>query len=190
MLLYLPGMQLFQVLPERLRAMITFTIGEARFVHRVAGVCIHAGHVLLQRAEDGSFWFLPGGRIEIMESSEEAITREMREELILERDAQVKRLLWVVENLFIDDADGRFNHELGLYYLIAFADGAEIYDTRKTHAAIEDTGVFADEPLTFALRWFPLEALDDIPLYPTFLRAALRNLPASVQHIVHRDPDE
>jgi ADP-ribose pyrophosphatase YjhB (NUDIX family) len=170
--------------------MITFTIGQARFVHRVAGVCIHEGHVLLQRSEDDSFWFLPGGRIEVMESSEEAIRREMREELKLDEDVQVERLLWIVENLFIDDSLGGFNHELGLYYLIALPNGSDFYNKNKTHAAIEDTGVFADEPLTFALRWFPLEALDDIPLYPTFLKAALRNLPASVQHIVHRDPSE
>lgn len=170
--------------------MITFTIGQARFVHRVAGVCIHEGNVLLQRAEGGDWWFLPGGRIEVMESSEEAIKREMREELKLDEEVQVERLLWVVENLFIDDADGTFNHELGLYYLIAFADGTELYDKQKTHAAIEDTGIFADEPLTFALRWFPLEALDNILLYPTFLRAALRSLPASVQHIVHKYPGE
>jgi len=167
--------------------MITFTIGQARFVHRVAGVCIHESHVLLQRAESDDFWFLPGGRIEIMESSEAAIKREMREELKLEGDVQVERLLWVVENLFIDDNGGTPTHELGLYYLVSFAANSELYDTGKTHMAIEDTGAFADEPITFALRWFLLEALDDIRLYPTFLRAALRNLPANAQHIVHQD---
>ena len=144
--------------------------------------------MLLQRAESEDYWFLPGGRVEVMESSEAAIKREMREEL--KADVQVERLLWVVENLFIDDSNGMFNHELGLYYLIAFADGSKLYDKRATHTAIEDTGIFAEEPLEFALHWFPLEALDDIQLYPTFLRTALRNLPASAQHIVHRDPDE
>lgn len=171
--------------------MITFNIGQARFVHRVAGVCIHAGHVLLQRAEGADFWFLPGGRIEIMESSEEALKREMREELKLDGDVQVERLLWVVENLFIDDSDGTPNHEVGMYYLIAFDNQPELYDTSKPLTAIEDTGVFADEPLMFALHWFPLEALDDIRVYPPFLRAALRNLPASVQHVVEqREPEE
>jgi ADP-ribose pyrophosphatase YjhB (NUDIX family) len=170
--------------------MITFKIGQARFVHRVAGICIHEGHVLLQRSEDDSYWFLPGGRIEVMESSEEAIKREMREELKLDGDVQVERLLWVVENLFIDASNGKPNHELGLYYLISFGDHPGLYDTSKPLTAIEDTGAFAEEPLMFMLRWFALEALDDIPLYPTFLKAALRNLPTSIQHIVHRDPDE
>ncbi len=167
--------------------MITFTIGQTRFVHRVAAVCLHEGHVLLQHAESDDFWFLPGGRVEVMESSEAAIKRELREELKLDEDAQVERLLWMVENLFIDDHDGTPNHELGLYYLVTFTNHPELYDKSKTHAAIEDTGVFAARPITFALRWFPLDSLDNIPLYPTFLKAGLRNLPASVQHIVHTD---
>jgi ADP-ribose pyrophosphatase YjhB (NUDIX family) len=169
--------------------MITFDIGQARFTHRVAAVCIHDAHVLLQRSAGDSFWFLPGGRVEIMESAEAALKREMREELKLESDVQVERLLWVVENFFTDE-EGAQNHEIGFYYQIAFNNNPELYDKSKSLAAIEDTGLFADEPVSFALHWFPLDTLDDIPLYPTFLKAGLRSLPVSVQHIVHRDPEQ
>lgn len=42
-------------------AMITFDIGAGRFNYRDAGVCVHAGHVLLHQAEATDFWTLPAG---------------------------------------------------------------------------------------------------------------------------------
>jgi ADP-ribose pyrophosphatase YjhB (NUDIX family) len=173
---------------SRGKTMITFQIDQSRFIYRVAGVCLHEDHVLLQAAEDSSFWFLPGGRVEMLESSEAALKREMREELRLENDVQVLRLLWVVENFFRFEKTAQ--HELGFYYQIALADHSALYDKTRAHTAIEDTGAFAAEPLAFTLRWFPLAALDDISLYPLFLRTSLRNLPTSVEHIIHTDPDE
>jgi ADP-ribose pyrophosphatase YjhB (NUDIX family) len=168
---------------------LSFKIGQAIFNCRVAGVCIHDGHVLLQRSADDSFWFLPGGRVEMMESSEAAIKREMREELRLENDVRVTRLLWVVENLFTDLDDGSPNHEIGFYYLVNFDDSPALYDTSKPLDAIEDTGDHADHPQNFTLHWVPLDALDDALIYPTFLQRGLRNLPASAQHIVETDSD-
>ena len=35
--------------------------------------------------------------------------------------------------------------------------------------------------------WFPVDELETMRLYPSFLRTALRDLPQTVQHIVHRD---
>lgn len=168
--------------------MITFKIDQTRFTYRVAGICIHEDHVLLQAAENDEFWFLPGGRVEMGESSEVALKREMREELQLDSDVQVLRLLWIAENFFHHEQ--RAYHELGFYYQIAFPNKPELYDKTRAHNAIEDTGSFASDPLTFALRWFPLAALDDILILPIFLKAGLRNLPTSVQHIIHTEPDE
>jgi hypothetical protein len=34
------------------------------------------------------------------------------------------------------------------------------------------------------LRWFPIDALPDVPLVPDFLRTAIRQLPETTQHIV------
>jgi ADP-ribose pyrophosphatase YjhB (NUDIX family) len=78
--------------------MITFDQGKARFNHRVAGIVLNGDRVLIHRAEIDDFWSLPGGRVSILESTADALEREMQEELDVEVD--IKRLVWVVENFF------------------------------------------------------------------------------------------
>ena len=74
---------------------ITFDKGDTRFVYRVAGVALDGDRVLIHRAEIDDFWALPGGRPSLMESADEALAREMHEELSAE--VRIRRLLWVVE---------------------------------------------------------------------------------------------
>ena len=40
--------------------------------------------------------------------------------------------------------------------------------------------------LRIHFEWFPVETLEQVDLFPTFLRTGLKNLPASTVHIVHR----
>jgi ADP-ribose pyrophosphatase YjhB (NUDIX family) len=54
---------------------------ESRFHYRVAGVVTHARRVLLHRSEIDDFWSLPGGRARLFEAAQDALRREMREEL-------------------------------------------------------------------------------------------------------------
>ncbi len=39
------------------------------------------------------------------------------------------------------------------------------------------------------LRWFPVDALPDVQLFPEFLRTAVGQLPNSPQHVVRVDID-
>ena len=163
-------------------SMISFEREGIRFNYRTVGVCVEDGWVLLHRAERDDFWSLPGGRVEMGEESAGALRRELREELGEESAAEVGRLLWVVENFFA--LDGTPHLELGLYYAITLPPGSAWRDTTREHAGIEDD---LEGPLRLIFRWFPLAALDDLPLYPAFLRAALPRLPAQTERIVNRD---
>ena len=157
--------------------MITFDSHDTRFTYRVAAIALHDGHVLLHRSEADDFWSLPGGRCEMMEPAAEAIAREMHEELGVA--VTVERLIWIVENFFI--FDGVPCHELGLYHLVGLPDEPSLLDKSAT---LEGRG---EGPLRLFFRWFPLAATPDLRIYPTFLRTALRQIPAGVEHIVHHD---
>lgn len=152
--------------------MITFDEKQTRFVNRVGGIAIDGGRVLLQRAVTDDFWALPGGRAELMEPSAESLRREMREEIQV--DVTVERLVYVVENFF--HYTDRRVHELGLYHAMHLPADSIL------RGVSEFEGYEGSLGLVF--RWFPLETLSDVRIYPTFLREGLRALPAHATHIV------
>lgn len=156
--------------------MITLTRDHARFSCRVVGVAIEEGRVLLHRALRDDFWALPGGRAELLEPAAATLRREMQEELGI--DVEVVRLLWLVENFF--EYEGMDIHELGFYFLMQLPPDWPLRTV---------DGPFAGEeghlPLEF--RWFPVADLPGMVVYPSFLRTGLQALPATIQHVVHRD---
>jgi ADP-ribose pyrophosphatase YjhB (NUDIX family) len=158
--------------------MISAQIGSARFHFRVAGVWLKERHVLLQGDTREDFWALPGGRVEITERAEDALRRELREELALD-GAAIERLLWITQNFFSYPEWGGDQHELGLYFLIAprQADADRYGDLARAYPCAEP-----DSTLTF--RWFPVATLSSV-IRPTFLATALRDLPTQPTLIAH-----
>ena len=67
-----------------------------RYFYRVAGVLINHGRVLFQQDPKDLYWVLPGGAVEFGEKSDEALVREMNEEL--GASVRVVRPLWLMEN--------------------------------------------------------------------------------------------
>jgi len=160
--------------------MLTFPVGTGRFNFRTAGVWIDDGYVLLQGDPSAAFWVLPGGRVEHMEPAEDALRRELREELAFGEEMRIGPLLWVLQNFFSASEGGDW-HELGFYFAVTppAADAARLADKLREHPCAEP-----DSELSF--RWFRLADLPAIcPIRPTFLNSALLNLPATPQIITH-----
>jgi ADP-ribose pyrophosphatase YjhB (NUDIX family) len=140
---------------------------------------VRDNHVLLHTAEGLDFWALPGGRCEMGERTAHTVQREMREETGLE--VTVGNLLWVMENFY--EYEGKAFHEIAFYYQMTLPESLPSAQVQP-----EFTGVEGDKPLTF--RWFPLAEVEDLRLFPTYFRHALRELPTSPVHVVHHDVDE
>jgi ADP-ribose pyrophosphatase YjhB (NUDIX family) len=160
--------------------MISMAAGDVTFNYRAAGVCISDGYVLLHRSAQDDFWAPAGGRVEIGETSEGALGRELREELGVM--VVIERLLWVAESFFTK-SDGTRGHGLGMYYLFTVPGGSPLLDKTATVERHEGT-------LRLIFRWLPLDGLEtmeargELPIYPRFLRTRLRRLPPHVEHIV------
>lgn len=153
--------------------MICFDVEDTRFNYRVAGIAIHNGRVLLNRFERHDHWFLPGGRVEMGETSREALQREMQEELA--EKVQVGRLLWIAESFF--PGFEKTYHELALYYVMDFSPEAAVPRATEPLFATEGDG-------RVLFQWWPLTQLEQVTLYPSFLVEGLRNLPEQTIHVL------
>ncbi|GHO59243.1 NUDIX hydrolase [Ktedonobacter robiniae] len=147
---------------------IVFHEGQNWFNFRVAAVILSQDHLLVQHVEGFNFCFLPGGRVQLMESMEQALQRELREEF--EVTLPRTRLLWTVENFFPTPL-GRY-HEICGYFL---CEGFQI-----------------DQPFPLDVSWTqgkstyywtPLDSLPALPLVPSFLQEAVKALPAYAIHL-------
>ena len=92
----------------------TFKTPEGKFNLRVGAVITDGKRVLVSKDGSHSFYWVTGGRVKLGETTEEAILREIREELGVE--AEVARLYSIAEKFFT--VDGVFYHELEYLYLI------------------------------------------------------------------------
>ncbi|ANF97834.1 NUDIX hydrolase [Paenibacillus bovis] len=156
--------------------MITFKKGNNKFNFRVAGIAIQDNRVLLHTTVKDDFWNLPGGRVEFNESTEQAILREIKEELDVEVGSP--KLLFINEDFF--EYDSMQFHEIGFYYLVSFPEGHEITTYEDEFSGIEDEG-------RLIFKWFPVDELQDLEVYPEVLRSELLQLTNSnhIQHFVN-----
>lgn len=149
----------------------TFHLDNAVFNVRVAGVMIENGHVLIHKQVSDNHWALPGGRVEILESSQSCIIREMKEELGF--NVKINRLLWMTENFF--EYYSKQFHELGFYYSISSATPSTHFTTETFHGEEGDRLIY---------KWVPINELEQLPLFPEFLRTSLEELPLTPKHLI------
>jgi ADP-ribose pyrophosphatase YjhB (NUDIX family) len=153
---------------------IVFERDGKKFNFRAVAVFEHHNRILLHRVGNNPYWSLPGGRVELLESSADSILREVREELAVE--ATMIRPLWIMENFF--NAYGFDFHEIASYFLLSVPQElitkGDSFETR-------------DGSTTLHFKWHEVKDLENTELFPAFLRTSLAKLPEHLEFIVHRD---
>ena len=149
---------------------LTFPIADGVFNVRVCAVFLHEKKLLAMRDERSPYYYLPGGRVQLYESFEDAMRRELREEL--ELNATLVRPLWLLQSLFVEDVQKKRFHELCLYYL------AEPDETLLKRG---ESFLHQERTHTQRFVWLPLDRLKDEYFYPLFLKEEIFHLPEQLQ---------
>lgn len=168
--------------------MITFEKESNIFSYRVVGVVINRNRVLLQKSVPDDFWFLPGGRCEFLEISSDALIREMIEEIGIK--VKIVRPLYFVENFFI--LNEKNYHEISIFYLMEFpSDSKIIFENstflRKEYVSNTEKHPFHRKKFNLVFKWFDLNEIENLQLYPIFLRKSLKNIQTFPEHIINHD---
>lgn len=147
---------------------ITFKIENNKFNYRACAIIINDNKILALKDERSPYYYLPGGRVQIGETAEEALLREIKEEL--EVDAKIVRPLWLNQAFFNEDVSKINYHELCIYFLVDI-----------TNTKLLDFGnkfVLHENEHTHEFEWLEFSRLKNEYFYPLFIKEEIYNLPA------------
>ena len=136
---------------------------------RTGIMLIQDDKILLHKNDNKDNYVLPGGGVHFLESSEEAIKREIKEETGL--DIIVEECVSTIENLF--EHDGIKFHEIYFIYKGRFA---KDIDTSKIIENIEG------KPIKYG--FVPLYKIDDYYILPVVTKDIIKN---NTSHIINRE---
>jgi ADP-ribose pyrophosphatase YjhB (NUDIX family) len=146
---------------------ISFQTEEGKFNYRVCAIMLHDGKILAMHDERSPYYYLPGGRVAMNETAENAILRELKEELDI--TAKISRPLWLNQGFFTEDVCQLQYHEICLYFLIDFSatdllskgENFTLYEGKHTHR----------------FEWLEIGRLRQEYFYPNFLKEKIFELP-------------
>ena len=146
---------------------ISFKIANEKFNYRVCAIMICDGKILAMHDERSPYYYLPGGRVEIGETAEHAVIREVQEELGV--TPKIVRPLWLNQAFFTEDVDNLNYHELCIYFLMDVED-TDLLARGKIFTANEGHR-------THTFEWLEFSRLKDEYFYPLFLKKDIFILP-------------
>ena len=139
---------------------------------RSVGVLIQDGKILVQRDRGGTEYALPGGHVQIGESSIDSLIREYKEETGAEIICD--RLLWIEECFW--EWNGQKTNTIALYYKINLADRDSI--------PYGDEFVSQKDNCNVLLGWIPVEKLTEINIYPSFIKEKILDIRSYPEHFI------
>lgn len=138
-------------------------VGNTVFGVRATALIVQNNQLLVTK--EGDYFYTIGGAIQINESTEDAVVREVREELGVR--AQAGQLAFVVENRF--EQDGVSYHNIEFHYLVNLLEEAPL--------------TMQEDEKRQPCEWINLDQLQNIQLVPAFLKTSLPTWDGQLRHI-------
>ena len=129
-----------------------------------ATALIVQNHKLLVTKDKDKYYTI-GGAIQVNERTEDAVVREVREELGVASKAV--QLAFIVENRF--EQDGVSYHNIEFHYLVDLLEDAPL--------------TMQEDEKSQPCEWIDLDKLQNTQLVPAFLKTALPNWDGQLRHI-------
>ena len=157
---------------------IKLIIDDYKFKVRVSGILI-VNNKLLTTKYGVDKYCLPGGYVEIGETSSEAIKRELEEELQVE--INVDKFLGIAENFFVNFKKEK-THGLEFYYLSSFKNKTDINFNDYELIENDKNGI-----VKHSFKWLDIKNIDNFNLVPPSIKNAIKNKEFSnVFHIIEK----
>lgn len=138
-------------------------VGNTVFGVRATALIVEEGKLLVVEDEDG--FYTIGGAIQVGERTEEAVIREVKEELGVK--AQARQLAFVVENRF--EQAGVHFHNIEFHYLVDLLEDAPL--------------TMQEDERQLPCRWIAPNQLHTVPLKQGFLKTVLPEWDGQLRHI-------
>lgn len=150
---------------------LSFRVDNQKFNYRVCAIILSDGKILtVYHSAPSPYYSLPGGRVTMDETAEQAVVREVQEELGV--TPKISRPLWLDQAFFAKDTDGLHYHELCLYFLMDISD-TDLLERGNVFTLMEGKHEHIFE-------WLAFERLKEEYFYPIFLKKEIYNLPSEL----------
>ena len=156
---------------------IKLNVDNMKFKYRVSAIIENDDEILVIGDENGDYEYLHGGHVMLNETCEEAMKRELKEELSI--DIKNMRAVWFNQAFFENDVSKIRFHEICMYYLI------DIKDTNLIKK--EKPYTIKEGKHTFRLRWVKKKELKNQYFYPVFLKEKIMNIPENLEMNIEKE---
>lgn len=146
------------------------------FKLRVTGIVMNGDSVLLDEHSVDNKYRLPGGRVNLNESSEDAIRRELEEEVGVKFD--IDSFVGITEEFYVNYV-GLKTHCINLYYKAKFSNPEEVNKIEFDRLE-DDHGV----PVQHGFKWVKLSDLESINLVPERIKKCIINNESNIHYII------
>ena len=146
--------------------------GEGVINIRVGAIIMKDDKVLMVKSKRDDYYYTVGGRIQFGETAQDAILREVKEELGF--DMEIDRLGFIKEAYFYGTVGSdreRLIYELAFYFYMKVPDDFVI-----------ENKTFLEDGTQEYLEWVPLDTTKTI--YPEFFKTELKNPSREIKHMV------